>query len=262
MHFPTNPKQYKGYLIDLDGTMYRGNEPIEAAATFVDALNEKEIPYLFLTNNSTSTPAAVSKKLNQMDIKSTPEHVFTSSLATAKYIKHKKANARCFVVGEEGLLDALEGEGLTVSDDNCDYVVVGLDRAITYEKLAKACLAVREGAEFISTNSDIAIPTERGLLPGNGALTSVITVSTGQQPTFIGKPETIIMDEALNVLGLSKQETLMVGDNYHTDILAGIHSGVDTLMVFTGVTPYGDYPKLVEKPTYYVQSLREWLECL
>ena len=260
MHFPTNPKQYKGYLIDLDGTMYRGNEPIEAAAAFVDKLNKKDIPYLFLTNNSTSTPAAVSEKLNQMNIKSTPEHVFTSSLATAKYIKHKKVDAHCFVVGETGLPDALEGEGLTVSDENCDYVVVGLDRAITYEKLAKACLAVRKGAEFISTNSDIAIPTERGLLPGNGALTSVITVSTGKQPTFIGKPETIIMDEALNVLGLSKQETLMVGDNYHTDILAGIHSGVDTLMVFTGVTPYEDYPTLVEKPTYYVRNLQEWLE--
>lgn len=260
MHFPMNPKQYKGYLIDLDGTMYRGNEPIEAAAAFVDALNEKGIPYLFLTNNSTSTPAAVSEKLNLMDIKSTPEHVFTSSLATAKYIKQKKSNARCFIVGETGLSTALEGEGLAISDGDADYVIVGLDRSITYEKLAKACLAVREGAAFISTNSDIAIPTERGLLPGNGALTSVITVSTGKQPTFIGKPETIIMDEALNVLGLSRQETLMVGDNYHTDILAGIHSGVDTLMVFTGVTPYVDYATLVEKPTYYVQSLQEWIE--
>src|SRR5699024_5250648 len=146
---------------------------------------------------------------------------FTSSLATAKYIKHKQANARCRDVGEEGLLEALGGEGLMVSDEKCDYVDGGRDRAITYERLAKACLAVRKGAEFISTNSDIAIPTERGLLPGNGALTSVITVNAGQQPTFIGKPETIIMDEALNVLGLSKQETLMVGDNYYTDILAG-----------------------------------------
>src|SRR5699024_12524515 len=116
MHFPTNPKQYKGYLIDLDGTMYRGNEPIEAAAAFVDVLNEKEIPYLFLTNNYTSTSAAVSEKLNKMNIKSTPEHVFTSSLATAKYIKHKKANASCFVASEEGLLDAFGVEWLTVSD--------------------------------------------------------------------------------------------------------------------------------------------------
>src|SRR5699024_11938888 len=162
------------YISIICGKIYSGNKAIESASVFVYVLNEKYIHYLFLTNNSTSTPAAVSEKLNQMNIKSTPEHVFTSSLATAKYIKHKKANARCFVVGEEGLLEALGGEGLTVSDEKCDYVVVGLDRAITYEKLAKACLAVRKGAEFISTNSDIAIPTERGLLPGNGALTSVI----------------------------------------------------------------------------------------
>src|SRR5699024_9065462 len=135
MHFPTNPKHYKGYLIDLDGTMYRGNEPIEAAAAFVDVLNEKEIPYLFLTNNSTSTPATVSEKLNRMNIKSAPGHVCTSSLATPKYMKHKQAKARCFVGGEEGLLGGLGGEGLTFSDEKCDYVVVGLDRAITYEKL-------------------------------------------------------------------------------------------------------------------------------
>lgn len=253
-------KQYKGYLIDLDGTMYRGNERIETAVEFIDTLSKKGIPYLFLTNNSTSTPEAVSDKLNQMEIKSTPEHVFTSSLATAKYIKRRKVNARCFVIGEAGLYDALERESLTIADEACDYVVFGLDRAITYEKLAQACLAIRKGAEFISTNSDIAIPTERGLLPGNGALTSVLTVSTGKQPIFIGKPETIIMDEALAVLGLAKQDTLMVGDNYHTDILAGIHSEVDTLMVFTGVTPYNDYPNLAKKPTYYVQDLQEWIE--
>src|SRR5699024_7794979 len=138
MHFTTYPKQYRGYLIVLDVTMSRGYELSEVAGGVVDVSNDKAIRYFFFMIISPRTPATVSEKLNQMNIKSTPEHVFTASLATAKYIKHKQANARCFVVGEEGLLEALGGEGLTVSDENCDYVVVGLDRAITYEKLAKA----------------------------------------------------------------------------------------------------------------------------
>lgn len=265
MHSQTDKqvRKYQGYLIDLDGTMYRGNEPIEAAAAFIQTLHEQEIPYLFLTNNSTRTPEDVSRKLNRMNIKSAPENVFTSSLATANYIKDKQADARCFVIGEEGLRVALERKGLTVTDEEtCDYVIAGLDRHITYEKLAKACLAIRSGAIFLSTNSDVALPTERGFLPGNGAMTSVLTVSTGQQPIFIGKPEAIIMEGALEVLGLEKRDTLMVGDNYNTDILAGIHAGIDTLMVFTGVTPHTDYPKLLEKPTYYVHNLQEWIGCI
>lgn len=253
-------KNYKAYLIDLDGTMYRGNERVEAASEFVDKLAEGGIPYLFLTNNSSKTPKQISDKLECMDIRSTPGHMFTSSMATAKYIRKQKEGARCFVIGEEGLHNAIREEGLSITDADCDFVIVGIDHDITYEKLSKACIAVRNGASFISTNSDVAIPTERGLEPGNGALTSVITVSTGIEPVFIGKPEAIIMEQALETLGFSKTDTLMVGDNYHTDILAGIHAGLDTLMVFTGVTPFADYPGLVKKPTYYVNNLFEWLD--
>jgi 4-nitrophenyl phosphatase len=253
-------KQYKGYLIDLDGTMYRGSETIDAARTFVQTLYEQGIPYLFLTNNSTSTPENVAVKLKGMGIQAAPENVFTSSLATAKYIKEQKADARCFVIGEEGLYTALEQEGLRIAVDGvCDYVVTGLDRGITYEKLTKACLAIRDGAVFVATNSDVALPTERGFLPGSGALTSVVTVSTGQEPVFIGKPESVIMNEALQVLGVPKEETLMVGDNYQTDILAGLRADIDTLMVFTGVTPLEAYEGLAEKPSYYVHSLDEWI---
>lgn len=254
-------KHYKGYLIDLDGTMYLGKEPIEAAADFIDTLFAKRIPYLFVTNNSTKTQEDVADKLNHMGIKASPEQVVTTSLATANYIKHKTDQARIFVIGEKGVRQALIERGLTVVDDeHADYVVVGLDQHVDYEKLTKACLAVRNGATFISTNGDVALPTERGLLPGNGAITSVVTVSTGVSPIFIGKPEAIIMEEALKILGLSKSDTLMVGDNYHTDIKAGINAGMDTLMVFTGVTPFTEYPNFQVKPTYYVHSLRDWMD--
>lgn len=253
-------KNYKGYLIDLDGTMFRGTEPIEGAGAFVDALFRNEIPYVFVTNNSSKTEEDVSNKLNTMGIKSTPDQIVTTSLATTNYIRSQKEHARCYVIGEEGLHQALESGGMKLTDMDCDYVVMGIDRQINYEKYSKACLAIREGATFISTNSDSAIPTERGLLPGNGALTSVITKSTGVNPTFIGKPEAIIMREALAILGLSEDETLMVGDNYNTDIMSGIRAGVDTLLVFTGVTQFTDLAKLEILPTHYVHNLTEWIK--
>lgn len=252
-------KRYKGYLIDLDGTMYRGKEPIETASPFIHRLKDRHIPYLFVTNNSSLTQEDIVKKLQRMDIPATPDQVITSSIATAKYIKNQRQDVRCMLIGEDGLFAAFEKEGLKVIDDHCDYVVIGIDRQITYEKLAKACLAIRDGAQFISTNSDVAIPTERGLVPGNGALTSVISVSTGIQPTFIGKPEPIIMEQALAILDVPKEDTIMVGDNYDTDILAGIRAGIDTLIVFTGVTPSSKYDELDVKPTYNVNDLSEWI---
>ena len=133
---------------------------------------------------------------------------------------------------------------------------MGIDREITYEKLAVACLAVRNGAVFISTNGDIALPTERGFMPGNGAMTSVISVSTRTKPIFIGKPESIIMEQALRVLGTKKEETLMIGDNYDTDIRAGMNAGMDTLLVHTGVTTKELLSGYEQKPTYVMDSLR------
>ncbi|MBM7651936.1 TIGR01457 family HAD-type hydrolase [Neobacillus cucumis] len=251
-------KKYKGYLIDLDGTMYKGTERIEAASDFVKKLKENQIPYLFVTNNSSRTPAQVADKLNSFDIPAEEQLVFTTSQATANYIYEQKKDARVFVIGEEGLFSAIEEKGFAAAGEDADYVVMGIDREISYEKLAMACLAVRNGATFISTNGDIAIPTERGLLPGNGSLTSVIAVSTQTKPIFIGKPEAIIMDQALKVLGTSKEETLMVGDYYDTDILAGMNAGMDTLLVHTGVTTKELLKGYDRKPTYTIDSLDEW----
>jgi 4-nitrophenyl phosphatase len=251
-------KKYKGYLIDLDGTMYKGTERIDAAADFVKKLQSKGIPYLFVTNNSSRTPAQVAKKLREFDIPAEEELVFTTSQATANYICDQKKNGSAFVIGEEGIRTALKEKGIQFAGENADFVVVGIDRAISYEKLATACLAVRNGALFISTNGDIAIPTERGLMPGNGALTSVITVSTQTKPIFIGKPESIIMEQALKVLGTVKEETLMVGDNYDTDILAGMNAGMDTLLVHTGVTTKKLLSTYDRKPTYTIDTLDQW----
>ncbi|WP_071460573.1 TIGR01457 family HAD-type hydrolase [Bacillus massilinigeriensis] len=251
-------KQYKGYLIDLDGTMYKGSERIEAASDFVKRLVEKEIPYLFVTNNSSRTPSQVAAKLRDFDIPAQEDQVFTTSQATANFIYEKKQDASVYVIGEEGIREALAEKGFKEGGEQADFVVVGIDRSISYEKLAVACLAVRNGATFISTNGDIAIPTERGLLPGNGSLTSVITVSTQTRPIFIGKPESVIMNQALKVLGTPKEDTLMVGDYYDTDILAGMNAGMDTLLVHTGVTTKELLAGYDSMPTHTIDSLDDW----
>ncbi|MFC7063984.1 TIGR01457 family HAD-type hydrolase [Halobacillus seohaensis] len=252
-------KSYKAYLIDLDGTMYRGKDKVPGASSFVQRLNECSVPYLFVTNNSSTKPIQVANKLNNMDIIASKSQVFTSSMATAKYIHFLSPGAKVFIIGEEGLYFALEQEGLEIVNTQADYVVIGIDRNLSYEKLAEACLQVRNGAKLISTNKDVAIPTERGMLPGNGALTSVVSVSTGVTPTFIGKPEPIIMEQAIQKLGVEKEEVLMVGDNYQTDIMAGIQSGLDTLMVETGVSSFESIKNFEKQPTFKVENLFEWV---
>lgn len=251
--------KYRAYLIDLDGTMYRGKEKIESAVRFVNRLSSQRIPYLFVTNNSSKTPEQVAKTLVDFGVPAKSGQVITSSLATACYIGQKSNDATVFMIGETGLEEALTQKGLSlVNGQNVDYVVIGLDREITYDKLSTACLAIRSGATFISTNADKAIPTERGLVPGNGALTSVISTSTGIEPTFIGKPEKVIIEQALELLGVNKDEAIMVGDNYDTDIRAGMNAEMDTLLVYTGVTKEADLQHVAQKPTYTVQSLDDW----
>lgn len=251
-------KDYKGYLIDLDGTMYKGSEIIEGAIEFINFLNENNKDYLFVTNNSSKTPAEVAEKLNNMGFNTSSEHVITSAMATAGYISEASPGASVYMVGGSGLNTALNDVGLIVKEDeHVDYVVMGLDVNISYEKLSVACLAVRNGAKFISTNKDVSIPNERGFLPGNGSLTSVVSVSTGQTPIFIGKPETIIMDQAIEKIGLAKEDCVMIGDLYDTDILAGINSKIDTMHVQTGVTTLEEIELKEVRPTYSIKNLLE-----
>ena len=254
-------EQYKGYLIDLDGTAYRGTELIPETLTFVKQLHEAKIPYLFLTNNSTKTPAMAAEILTKFGYPVESSQVYTSSIATASYIYKENPNAKIFMIGEVGLKDALNTKGFTFVDTGAeaDYVVMGLDREITYEKLTQACIGVRSGAKFVVTNEDRALPTERGFIPGNGAMASVVATSTGVAPIYIGKPNAIIMNFALAELGLAASEVAMVGDNYHTDILAGIKSGLPTIHIEGGVSSRADVLSYDEQPTHLLKDLTEIL---
>lgn len=255
-------KSYSAYLIDLDGTIYRGREKIPAARRFVQRLQEKQIPFLFLTNNTTKTPEAVVENLaNNHDIHVRPDQIYTPSLATVSYLKAKNHGdlhgKTVFVIGEIGLLSALLGAGMTLEVEHPDYVVVGLDYDVTYHKFELATLAVRSGSTFIGTNADKNLPNERGLVPGAGSVISLVEHATQQRATYIGKPESIIVHAALAVLGKEAEDVLIVGDNYDTDIRAGINAKTDTLLVYTGVSKPEVVAQEEVQPTYEINSLDE-----
>ena len=218
-------EKYKGYLIDLDGTMYKGKIKIPAAKRFIERLQEKDIPFLFLTNNSTQTPEAV---------------------------------VEVYAIGELGLKQALMDKGFRFEEVTPDYVVVGLDYDVTYHKFELATLAIKRGAKFIGTNPDTNLPNERGLVPGAGSVIALVERATQQVATYVGKPEKIIMEKALKKMNMKADDVIMVGDNYNTDIKAGIASDIDTLLVYTGVSTREDVAKEKIKPTYEINSLDEW----
>lgn len=252
--------KYKGYLIDLDGTMYRGKEPIPAASRFIKRLQENKIPYLFVTNNSSKTQKEVADNLVQnFDVQTSAAEVYTSSLATADYLTSLGGGKKVYIIGETGIRTALKNAGFVEDEENPDYVVVGIDRQVTYHDFEIATLAIHKGARFIATNKDTNLPSDKGMVPGAGSLVALLIASTRVQPTFIGKPEAIIMEEAIKTIGLTKEEVIMVGDNYETDILAGINNDVDTLLVLTGFTTKEDLTLVEEQPTYLLNSLDEWV---
>lgn len=251
-------KDYQGYLIDLDGTMYSGTDKIAEAAPFIDRLRHAHKKILFLTNNSTATPKKVVDKLWQISgVKAYEEEIYTSSEATVEYAE-KLGGDTVFMIGEGGLAEALATSSFALSDQHPDHVIVGLDRSVTYEELTIATLAIRQGAHFIATNPDSNLPTERGMIPGNGALVAFLEAATQKQATVVGKPEHIMMEGALDKLKLDRGQVIMVGDNYTTDIMAGIQNGIDTLLVLTGFTSREDIPNLPTPPTHIVNDLGEW----
>ncbi|SJZ80197.1 HAD-superfamily subfamily IIA hydrolase, TIGR01457 [Pilibacter termitis] len=251
--------KYKGYLIDLDGTIYLGNQGIPAGKRFVEELQKREIPFLFVTNNTTKSPEVVANRLaNEFDIHVKSDLIYTATLATIDYMKELNRGNSVYIIGEYGLKEAIFDAGFVWNEVDPSYVVVGLDSDLTYEKAVKASLAVQNGATFIGTNPDLNIPTERGLLPGAGSVARFIEAATQVEPIYIGKPNAIIMNKAVDSLNIHRSECLMVGDNYLTDIQAGIKNDIDTLLVTTGFTSPEEVPNLPVAPTFVVATLDDW----
>ena len=262
-------KEYKAYFIDLDGTMYMGKKRIPSAEAFIKKLQEKQIPYLFVTNNATKTPQQVADKLyNHYDTFVQPTEVYTSAVASVDYLLEHHAGAKIFLLGSDSLARQLVEAGFTLVKENPDVVLQSLDIKLDYHKLETATLAIRDGATFIVTNIDSNIPNEKGLCPGSGSTTAFLKCSTGKEPVIIGKPSSIIMEGAIRHLNnqlisngkppLTKEEIVMVGDNYTTDIMAGINVGMDTLMVLTGFSTREDLLTVDKQPTHILEELTEW----
>jgi 4-nitrophenyl phosphatase len=253
-------KDYQGYFIDLDGTTYKGKKRIPAAARFIKRLQDADKTVLFVTNNSTRTPEFVANNLRENhQINVTADNVYTTALATADYLdKVAGDRRRVYVVGESGLRKALEQRHFQLTDQQPDYVVVGLDSQVTYAKLETAVLLIRAGATFIGTNADSNLPNERGMVPGAGSLVKLVEYATQQKPIMIGKPEATIMKMALAKADLTRDQVVMVGDNYNTDIRAAINTGMDSLLVYTGLSTPEQVAKMAVQPTHTVKSLDEW----
>jgi 4-nitrophenyl phosphatase len=230
-------RQVQNLIIDMDGVLYRGSEAIPGTDSFVRFLRERGISFVLATNNSTRTPRQYVDKLAAMGVTVHCSEVLTSAQATAGYLAGiAPPGTRVFVVGQDGLWAALSEVGFDLVEDEAEYVVVGMDFAVGYERLAQATLLIRAGARFVGTNPDRTFPSERGIVPGAGALLAFLEAATDVTPTVIGKPGTTMMEQSLIRMGAQPDTTAMLGDRLETDILAGQRAGLVTLLVLSGVT--------------------------
>lgn len=247
----------RGFLIDMDGVIYRGNKMIPGAVEFVAALRAKNIPFLFLTNNSQRTRRDMVAKLRRMDFDVEEKHIFTCGMATARFLAAQKPNGTAYVIGEGGLLNALHENGYAIVDHTPDYVVVGEGRTLTFEMIEAACNMIRDGAKLIATNLDPNCPTPQGVRPGCGAIVAMLEAVTGVKAFSVGKPSPIMMRAARKALGLSAEETTMIGDTMETDILGGVIMGYRTVLVLSGGTQQEDVKRYGYQPDIIVDSIAD-----
>jgi NagD protein len=252
----------QGYLIDMDGVLYRGPELIPGADGFIRQLRARGIPFRLLTNNSQRTRRDVAAKLARLGIDVEEEHVFTSAMATARFLAEQKPNGTAFVIGEGGLLTALHRNGYAVVDHDPDYVVVGEGRAYNLELIETAVRMITRGAKLIATNLDPNCPTQSGLRPGCGAMVAVLESATGIKAFSAGKPSPLMMRAARKELGLRTDETAIIGDTMETDILGGVQLGYHTVLVLSGGTRPEDLARYAYRPEVIVESLAEFTEML
>lgn len=247
----------RGYLIDMDGVIYRGSEMIPGAVEFVTALLDRNIPFLFLTNNSQRTRRDMATKLRRMGFKVQEEHVFTCAMSTARFLAEQKPGGTAFVIGEGGLLNALHANGYSIVDHDPDYVVVGEGRTYNSEMIETAVNMIRNGAKLIATNLDPNCPTPKGMRPGCGAIAAILETATGVKAFSVGKPNPIMMRSARKTLGLTADETTMIGDTMETDILGGVQMGYRTVLVLTGGTSEADLVRYGYRPDVVVNSIAD-----
>ena len=252
-----NLRSKKGFLCDMDGVIYHGNQLLPGVKQFVSWLQEEGKSFLFLTNSSERSPRELAQKLSRMGMDVDESHFYTSALATAKFVASQSPGCTAFVIGAPGLFNALYEAGITMNDVNPDYVIVGETSNYNYESILKAVHFVQNGARLIGTNTDMTGPSERGIIPACRALVSPIELTTGRSAYFVGKPNPLMMRTGLKMLGCHSAEAAMIGDNMQTDIVAGVDTGLDTVLVLSGVTTAEQVNAFPYRPHYVLSGVGE-----
>lgn len=246
----------RGFLVDLDGVVYHGDRVIPGAPPFFRFLRERGIPFLLTTNNSTLLPSQYVEKVARMGIEVAETEVLASADATASYLQQQAPDgARVYVIGESGLKDAIAAAGLTLAETDVQYVVVGLDRELTFQKLTTAVRLLRAGAAFVGPNPDTTLPTDDGIIPGAGSFQALLTAATGVTPLIIGKPEPTMLTIGSQRLGLTPAETAIIGDRLDTDIVGGFRAGLQTILVLTGVSTREEAAAAEVRPDWIFEDL-------
>ena len=226
----------KTYLIDMDGVLVEGQNAIPGAVDFIERLNAGGHKYLILTNNSRYPPTDLQHRLQSSGIKVEADHIYSSAMATAAFVQAQKPDGTAYVLGDTGLYQALAQVGYILTDYDPDYVILGETESYSYDKIIRATRLLAGGARFIATNPDPSGPTEQGLTPACGAVAALIEKATGLSPYYVGKPNPLIMRSALRYLDEHSENAVMVGDRMDTDMKVGLESGLQTILVLTGVT--------------------------
>jgi 4-nitrophenyl phosphatase len=251
----------RNLIIDMDGVLWLGNQPMPGLVDFVDTLRRLDIHFILATNNASKSGEEYVEKLAQFNTKIHLDEILTSPQATATYLAQYAPDARIYVIGEPGLVSELTRRGLSVvspeSPTGATHVVVGWDRNLTYAKLVEACLLIRAGATFIGTNPDVTYPDARGIIPGNGSTLAALRAATDVEPLIIGKPQPEMMLQAMQRLGSTPANTAVLGDRLDTDILGGQNAGLTALLVLSGVTSRANIETSPIKPDYVFEDIRE-----
>ena len=247
----------KGFIIDMDGVIYHGNKLLPGVKEFVNWLKTEEKRFVFLTNSSERTPKELKEKLKRLGIEVDVSVFYTSALATAMFLSSQKPKGSAFIIGEAGLINALYNVGYTMNNVDPDYVVMGETRTYSYEKLEHAVNLVLKGARLIGTNPDLTGPIENGIAPAPKSLIAPIELSTGRSAYFVGKPNPLMMRNALKKIGCRREESIIIGDRMDTDIVAGIESEIDTCLVLSGITDRENMAKFAYAPHYVLNGVAD-----
>ena len=248
----------RSYLMDMDGVLVHGRRPIAGAAQFLDRLRAAGSPFLVLTNNSIFTPGDLAHRLRAGGLEVERERIFTSAMATAAFLRSQSpAGGTAFVIGESGLTSVLHASGFTLADSGVEYVVLGEQQSYDLDTITRGIQLIAGGAHFIATNPDASFPRDTGLAPACGAMAALMERASGVAPFFIGKPNPLMMRTALNHLGAHSEDAVMVGDNMATDIIGGVQSGMETVLVLSGVTSSAQVARYAYQPTHVVESVAD-----